>query len=95
MRELNEMLNNIISLEQVENEKNRICFIVDYGKSKGSYISIVRFNHFGLTDYEYNVSYGSIEDNKRIVFEFRNNICKSKKETMEIIAKAINHLYLQ
>ena len=88
------ILENIKLLKKVETYRNdKLCYIVDFGKYKGSYIDIFKFDN-GIMKKEYVISYGMVEENKKLIFEVRNIATESVNEAKNILIKAINQLKL-
>ena len=72
MEKLLKILESVKLLKRVETYRNdRLSYVVDFGKNKGSYISVFLFNN-GIIKKEYIINYGLVEENERLIFEFRN-----------------------
>jgi len=94
MKKLQRLLESVTMLEKVKTSKNQIYYMVDYGKYKGSYISINVFDYYGLGKKEYIINYGMIENNERIIFEFKNIAADGSQVAEKIIKQALQDLKL-
>ena len=94
MEKLLKILENIKLLKKVETYRNdKLCYIVDFGKYKGSYIDIFIFDN-GIMKKEYVISYGMVEENKKLIFEFRNITVNTVHDAKNILINAIKDLKL-
>ena len=89
-----EILENIKLLKKVETYRNdKLTYVVDFGRYKGSYVDIFKFDN-GIMKKQYIISYGMVEENKKLIFEVRNIATESVNEAKNILIKAINQLKL-
>ena len=65
----------------------------DFGKNKGSYISVFLFNN-GIIKKEYIINYGLVEENERLIFEFRNITVNTVHDAKNILINPIKDLKL-
>ena len=94
MEKLLKILESVKLLKRVETYRNdKLSYVVDFGKNKGSYIDIFKFDN-GIMKKEYVISYGMVEENKKLIFEVRNIATESVNEAKNILIKAINQLKL-
>lgn len=94
MKKLLEILEDVILLKRVETYRNdKLSYIVDFGKNKGSYIDVFEFNN-GIMKKEYIISYGMVEENKKLIFEFRNITVNTLNDAKYILINAIKDLKL-
>ena len=94
MNKFLEILENIKLLKKVETYRNdKLTYVVDFGRYKGSYVDIFKFDN-GIMKKQYIISYGMVEENKKIIFEVRNIATESVNEAKNILIKAINQLKL-
>ena len=94
MNKLLEILENIKLLKKVETYRNdKLTYVVDFGRYKGSYVDIFKFDN-GIMKKQYIISYGMVEENKKLIFEVRNIATESVNEAKNILIKAINQLKL-
>ena len=94
MEKLLKILENIKLLKKVETYRNdKLCYVVDFGKYKGSYIDIFKFDN-GIMKKEYVISYGMVEENKKLIFEFRNITVNTVHDAKNILINAIKDLKL-
>ena len=88
------ILENIKLLKKVETYRNdKLTYVVDFGRYKGSYVDIFKFDN-GIMKKQYIISYGMVEENKKLIFEVRNIATESVNEAKNILIKAINQLKL-
>ena len=94
MNKFFEILENIKLLKKVETYRNdKLTYVVDFGRYKGSYVDIFKFDN-GIMKKQYIISYGMVEENKKLIFEVRNIATESVNEAKNILIKAINQLKL-
>ena len=94
MNKFLEILENIKLLKKVETYRNdKLIYVVDFGRYKGSYVDIFKFDN-GIMKKQYIISYGMVEENKKLIFEVRNIATESVNEAKNILIKAINQLKL-
>ena len=94
MNKFLEILENIKLLKKVETYRNdKLNYVVDFGRYKGSYVDIFKFDN-GIMKKQYIISYGMVEENKKLIFEVRNIATESVNEAKNILIKAINQLKL-
>ena len=94
MNKFLEILENIKLLKKVETYRNdKLTYVVDFGRYKGSYVDIFKFDN-GIMKKQYIISYGMVEENKKLIFEFRNIATESINDAKNILIKAINQLKL-
>ena len=94
MDKLLKILENIKLLKKVETYRNdKLTYVVDFGRYKGSYVDIFKFDN-GIMKKQYIISYGMVEENKKLIFEVRNIATESVNEAKNILIKAINQLKL-
>ncbi len=94
MNKFLEILENIKLLKKVETYRNdKLTYVVDFGRYKGSYVDIFKFDN-GIMKKQYIISYGMVEENKKLIFEVRNIATESVNEAKNILIKAINQLKL-
>lgn len=94
MKEILKILEDVILLKRVETYRNdKLSYVVDFGKNKGSYIDIFKFDN-GIMKKEYVISYGMVEENKKLIFEFRNITVNTVHDAKNILINAIKDLKL-
>ena len=94
MEKLLKILESVKLLKRVETYINdRLSYVVDFCKNKGSYISVFLFNN-RIMKKEYVISYGMVEENKKLIFEFRNITVNTVHDAKNILINAIKDLKL-
>ena len=94
MNKFLEILENIKLLKKVETYRNdKLTYVVDFGRYKGSYVDIFKFDN-GIMKKEYVISYGMVEENKKLIFEFRNITVNTVHDAKNILINAIKDLKL-
>lgn len=94
MKSLSKILNEVMLLKEVNTfRKDSISYVVDYGKYKGSYVGVLKFDN-GIMKKEYIISYGMVENNEKLIFEFRNISVDNVNEAKNILLNAIKDLKL-
>ena len=94
MNKFLEILENIKLLKKVETYRNdKLTYVVDFGRYKGSYVDIFKFDN-GIMKKQYIISYGMVEENKKLIFEFRNIATESINDAKNILINAIKDLKL-
>ena len=92
MNKFLEILENIKLLKKEETYRNdKLTYVVDFGRYKGSYVDIFKFDN-GIMKKQYIISYGMVEENKKLIFEVRNIATESVNEEKNILIKEINQL---
>ena len=85
MNKFLEILENIKLLKKVETYRNdKLTYVVDFGRYKGSYVDIFKFDN-GIMKKQYIISYGMVEENKKLIFEVRNIATESVNEAKNIL----------